>query len=173
MARTKPYTRETEFAAMVREHQAGLWRYLRFLGCEAALAEDLVQETFLAVWRKPFEDRGPQATAGYLRRVAHNLFVSAVRRAKVRPAFRDLAEADRAWAGHAGEDEGDAYRAALRLCLDTLGGKARRALELFYGERGSRKEVGAELGLKPDGVKTLMRRARDALRECIGRRMRA
>lgn len=57
--REQPYDRETVFARMVHEHQAGLWRYLRYLGCEPALAEDLVQEVFLAVWQRPFEDRGP------------------------------------------------------------------------------------------------------------------
>lgn len=29
-------------------HQTGLWRYLRFLGCPADLADDLTQEALLA-----------------------------------------------------------------------------------------------------------------------------
>jgi len=41
--------RQTEMAALVRAHQAGVWRYLRFLGCEPSEADDLVQETFLDV----------------------------------------------------------------------------------------------------------------------------
>ena len=42
---------ELDLERLVREHQAELWRYLRYLGSDAARAEDLVQETFLRVWR--------------------------------------------------------------------------------------------------------------------------
>ena len=40
---------ELDAAQLIREHQAGVWRYLRVLGCSRELAEDLTQETFLAV----------------------------------------------------------------------------------------------------------------------------
>ena len=45
--------------ALVRRHQVGVWRYLRFLGCPPELADDLAQDTFLALMRHPPEDRGP------------------------------------------------------------------------------------------------------------------
>ena len=45
-----------DVARLVREHQAGVWRYLRVLGCPATEAEDLTQETFLAVLTRPFHD---------------------------------------------------------------------------------------------------------------------
>ncbi len=38
-----------DFAGLVRTHQVGVWRYVRFLGAEAAEADDLTQETFLAL----------------------------------------------------------------------------------------------------------------------------
>ena len=52
--------RERAFVGLIQAHQASVWRYLRFLGCDEA------QETFLAVWAKPFEDRGAAAAAGSL-----------------------------------------------------------------------------------------------------------
>ena len=39
--------------ALIESHQAELWRYLRYLGCDAAEAEDLTQETFLAALSGP------------------------------------------------------------------------------------------------------------------------
>lgn len=51
---------------LIEAHQAGIWRYLRALGCDASQAEDLTQETFLAVLQKPFQDYNPAATAAYL-----------------------------------------------------------------------------------------------------------
>ena len=167
------YSRESEFTALVREHQAGVWRYLRFLGCPSSLADDLVQGTFVHVWRKPIEDRGPQAAGAYLRKVAKSRFLMAVRRRKTQPVLAPLDAADAAWTEHARDDDGATYRAALHRCLEPLKQRARRALELFYGEGGSRTSVARELEMTPDGVKTLLRRTRDVLRRCIERRLQA
>lgn len=41
--------RQADMAGLVRAHQAGVWRYLRFLGCHPDEADDLTQETFLAL----------------------------------------------------------------------------------------------------------------------------
>ena len=37
-----------DLAELVREHQADVWRYLRYLGADGHDADDLTQETFLA-----------------------------------------------------------------------------------------------------------------------------
>jgi len=169
--RTAP-GREERFAGLVRRHQAGLWRYLRFLGCEPGLAEDLVQEAFLAAWKGDFEYRGEAAAATWLRRVARNLFVDRVRRARVRPAFRNLDEADRVFARHAEEDGGEAYLQALRECVATLSRKVRRVLARFYGRGRGREQLARELGMTRNGVKTLLRRAREKLRLCVEERVR-
>ena len=56
---------------LIRKYQHGIWRYLRVLGCEASLAEDITQETFLRVIRKGFEQYNEAATAGYLLSLIH------------------------------------------------------------------------------------------------------
>ena len=165
-----PSSRERAFVGLLQAHQAPVWRYLRFLGCDEAQADDLAQETFLAVWRKPFEDRGAAAARAYLRRVARNLFLMAVRRHKARPVLQDLDVADAVWAEH-DADDGDGYRAALAACLETLTERSQQALDLFYREGAGRSRIAEVLGLTLDGVKTLMRRARETLRLCIGRRL--
>jgi len=40
---------------LVSEHYLGVWRYLRAIGCPMHLADDIAQETFVAVLRKPCE----------------------------------------------------------------------------------------------------------------------
>ena len=69
--KTVPTSKATGFAPaqIVKEHQAGVWRYLRALGCDSQQADDFTQETFLKVLTKPFDDYNPAATAAYLRRV--------------------------------------------------------------------------------------------------------
>lgn len=163
--------RPLDAAALIRAHQAGVWRYLRYLGAEPALADDLTQETFLAVLRKPFTQLNPTATAAYLRLVARNLFLKTLRRARSRPEEVDLDAAEEVFAQHAGGDGGAAYLDALRQCLQALTGRVREVLERFYGHAASREQLAQTLGMSEDGIKSLMRRARQALRECIERRI--
>jgi RNA polymerase sigma-70 factor (ECF subfamily) len=159
-------------ADLVKTHQAGVWRYLRFLGCEAGEADDLTQETFLSVLRDGFERRSPTQTAAYLRAVARNRMLMARRRSRRRPAEVDLDAAEAVWAEVAGDDGLDDYLAALAECLQSaVTPRARRALELKYRDRGSRAAIAAELDLAVEGVKTLLRRARDALRQCVERKL--
>lgn len=158
------------FVDLIQGHQAGVWRYLRYLGCDEARADDLTQETFLAVWKKPFELRSAAATRAYLRTVARNLFLMAVRRRRARPAMLDLDAADAVWSDH-DADDGEEYRAALAVCLESLSERARHALELFYGEGAGRSVLAQALAMTVDGVKTLLRRTREALRTCIRMRI--
>src|SRR4029453_18259937 len=66
---------------LIETYQAGVWRYLRALGRNAAQAEGLTQDKFLAVLQRRFQDINPAATAAYLRKTALNLFISQQRRA--------------------------------------------------------------------------------------------
>ena len=52
-----------------------------------------------------------------------------------------------------------------------LAGKSGDALELQYRDRASRAEIGAKLELAVEGVKTLLRRGRAALRDCVERKL--
>ena len=70
-----------DLAALMREHQAGVWRFLRALGAETHLADDLTQETFLALYRSEFEQRSRGQTVAWLRIVAKNLFLKSRRNA--------------------------------------------------------------------------------------------
>ena len=157
----------TDLEVLVQSHQRNIWRYLRYQGCEPAQAEDLTQEAFLAVLRKPPSIQNPTAMASYLRTVARNLFIARLRKARIEPRFLDLDEADRVWVRNEGEDEGDTYRRALRECGEELSEKDRTALRLRYGDHASRNGMARELSLTPDGIKTLLRRIRDRLRLCI------
>ncbi len=172
-SRSAPDAGEQRLVRLVAAHQAALYRYLLYLGCDATLAEDLVQETFLAAWEKRWEDRGPSATAAWLRTIARNRFYSHVRRRRVRPAFHDLAAADAAWAARHGEDDGEAVLDALRACLDGLTAKVRTVLDGFYRDRHSRERIARDTGMTANGVKTLLRRTRGRLRDCVTRRLEA
>lgn len=162
----------TDLAGMIKNHQAGVWRYLRVLGCSPAEADDLTQDTFLAVLQRPFTDLGPAATAGYLRKAARNLFLTSKRRNARWASVAEMDDVEADWSRWAGDDGGQSLLAALELCLGTLAERARKALELRFREGRSRSEIAAGVGMSEDGAKNLLQRSKQHLRECIERRMR-
>lgn len=152
---------------LIETYQVGIWRYLRALGCDAAQAEDLTQETFLAALQRPFQDINPAATNAYLRKIAFNFFISYRRRAGKVTAVENVEELDRTWSHWAGEDDGEGMLDLLRDCLKGLTERARKSLEMRFREQCSRTDIAAALEITPDGAKNLMQRAKQQLRECI------
>jgi RNA polymerase sigma-70 factor (ECF subfamily) len=152
---------------LINQYQAGVWRYLRAIGCSPSQADDLTQETFLAVLQRPFQDVNPSATAGYLRKVALNALISQKRRAGKVTAVEDVEQLDRTWTAWAGDDNGEAVLEALKDCMQHLGERARLALEMRFRERNSRAEIAEALEISEHGAKNLMQRAKQQLRTCI------
>ena len=82
----------------------------------------------------------------------------------------ELESAEKVWAETVDSSSFDTVLETLRDCLKTLDGRTRQAIDLFYRDRLGRTEMAEALEMKPEGVKTLLRRTRDALRKCIERK---
>jgi len=164
---------------LVRAHQAELFRYVRYLGARAPEAEDLVQETFIVAFgaRNAPAPQSGRAMAAWLRGVARNLFLQHCRRQKrqatpMAPAV--LEQAEHVWATEflrAGD--GFDYVEALRECVRKLTERQREALDLRYAKRTSRADMAGALAMTENGVKSLLRRIRSALADCIQNRLAA
>ena len=159
-----------DLAALVREHQADLWRYLRYLGAVAEDADDLTQETFLAIARTPFELRTRGETAAYLRTAARNQLLMLRRRQGRQISTVELTAAEQVWAEGTAGEKFDDFLDLLRTCCETLTGRARHAVDQFYRHGHTREQLAKEFDISLDGVKTLLRRTRAILRNCINRR---
>ena len=162
-----PETIGFDAAELIETYQQGVWRYLRALGCQPAQADDLTQETFLAVLQRPFVDHGPAARAAYLRKVAFHQFISAQRRAGKVVAVENIEEFDQAWGQWAEQDNGELLLESLRQCLQKLTERARRALEMRFRDRDARSDIASSLGITEHGAKNLMQRAKKQLKRCI------
>ncbi|MCC6572529.1 MAG: sigma-70 family RNA polymerase sigma factor [Planctomycetes bacterium] len=156
-------------AEIIRVHQLSVWRYLRFLGAGEALADDLTQEVFVAVLSQPFEYENPARTSAFLRTVARNQFVSALRKLKREISLDDINARESTWVEISGDDEGAAHREALDGCLEKLPERPRHVLRSYYGGDQSRGESAAALGMTDEALKKFLWRVRETLRECIER----
>ena len=162
---------EQDLRSLIETHQSEVWRYLRYLGAQSAEADDLTQETFLSVARSKFEKRTDRESARYLRTTARNQLIS-LRRKQSREVLTDQFEADETcWEQNSSGDLWDFQIDAIRDCVEQLEGRAKQAINLHYREKTSRQAIAELLGMKPDGVKTLLRRTRALLRECVQRAM--
>ena len=152
---------------LIHDHQKGVWRYLRALGAAPALADDITQDTFLAVIEKPFDDYNQSATASYLRRVAHNLFITHRRREGKVVVVEQINEVAAQWDKWAGKDAGDSSLDALRDCFAQLSERAKQSLEMRFRQKATRAEIAAALKITEHGAKNLMQRAKKQLRTCV------
>jgi RNA polymerase sigma-70 factor, ECF subfamily len=152
---------------LIQTYQTGVWRYLRAMGCESSLADDLTQDTFLAVLQRPFNDVSPAATSAYLRKTALNMLISHQRRSNRMRPVEQIELLDQTWARWAGDDHGEAALEHLRDCLERLTQRARLALEMRFRGEHSRAEIAETLQITEHGAKNLMQRAKQQLRDCI------
>ncbi|MEZ5963562.1 MAG: sigma-70 family RNA polymerase sigma factor [Planctomycetota bacterium] len=157
--------------ALVQRHGGAVRRHLRFLGAPPPVADDLTQETFLVLLRRPPRDLGEAALGAWLRATARNLFLAARRSPRPGLDLGDEDALDAAWLRLEGDDDGAARTAALRACLETLTARERDLLALRYGDEAGRATIAVRLGLSVEGVKAMWRRVKARLRACVERRM--
>ena len=156
---------------LVLRFQAGIWRYLRAMGATPSEADDLTQDTFVAVLQKGFEHYGNSATKAYLRRCARNFFISLKRRQGREVVSEDLELFDRTWEQWSKNDNGEDALSALKDCFEQLTERARQALSLRFRDKQTRAFIAEELAISEHGAKNLMQRAKKQLKTCIEGKM--
>ncbi|QDT06194.1 RNA polymerase sigma factor [Rubripirellula lacrimiformis] len=156
-------------ADLIARHQRGVWRYLRMLGCDDAMADDLTQETFLRVLRRDnFVQHSDVATSSYLRRTAYNLMVSDHRRRKKVQTMAESPVMDEIWDRWAGKDlAGDRAVDSLKECIRLLTKRAQLALQMRFADEATRIEIADALNITDHGARNLMQRAKAQLRDCV------
>ncbi|MDO8348705.1 MAG: sigma-70 family RNA polymerase sigma factor [Planctomycetota bacterium] len=164
-----PATSHDPVADFVQRHQAGVWRFLRLLGCGGQQAEEIAQDALVLALQRGVHRHDDDSAAAFLRQTAKFLWLRE-QRADRRRAERHAAAAERLWQRELEVDAGEGWLQALDQCLESLPARSRLALERTYRDGLGRSDLGAELGIGEHGVRTLLQRLRAALRECIERR---
>jgi len=77
----------------VRAHQAGVYRYVRYLGASESDTEDVLQDTFIVLPRKitGLNSVRKCPLAAWLRSIAQNTFLTRCRREQRRKLVQDVA----------------------------------------------------------------------------------
>ena len=149
-------------------HRTRVYRFILRRVRSEGLAEDLVNETFLAVWQQAARFAGASSTTTWMLAIAHNKAVSALRKRREEALEEGAAEAiaDAADSAETLLAKGD-KGAALRTCLDRLPDDQRIVMDLVYYHEQSIREVAEILAIPENTVKTRMFYARKKLSEML------
>ena len=144
---------------------AAVRRFLRHLTRgDAALADDLAQETFFTAWRGLARFRGRAGFLTWLLGIAHNHFRNARRsRREVAPEIAPEAADDNT----PSPAQTVALRHDLAAALARLDADQQTALHLFYQQDLTHPEISAVTGWPLGTVKTHLARGKDALRPLL------
>ena len=149
-------------------HRVALYRWLLRLVRDEALAEDLLSDVFLDVWRQAASFRGRASVSTWLLAIARHMAASARLR-------RNDAELDEATVSTVPDPADDAEvtlqkknRAeALRQSLHRLSPDHREVIDLAYYHGKSVKEIAEIVSISEATVKTRMFYARRKLAELV------
>lgn len=160
------------FAAIFRRHATRLMRYANRFVKSDAVAQDIVMDVFLRLWRDrlslPLETR----LAPYLGVAVRNSCINHLRHNRVEDEVRGMGTAS-GWAPgmsvaplRPDEDlERGEAKEIIRLALEELPPRTRLVLELRWFEGKSYKEIAKELGLQVKSVENSLARAMLLLRQ--------
>jgi RNA polymerase sigma-70 factor (ECF subfamily) len=165
---------ETRAFEVIFDRHAGAGYSLALRMCgRRALAEDIVQEAFLSLWRSGSGyDRARGSVRSWVLSAVHNRAVDALRRTGAK-AGRDVSDdgiAERLPAREATEAEVERREESRRVrnALDELPADQRQVIELAYFGGLSHSQIAAKLELPPGTVKGRMRLGLTKMRSALG-----
>ena len=151
------------FATLVRQHQSQVRGFLRRMTRgDAALADDLAQETFLEAHRKISGWRGEGSFAGWLCAIAWSRYLMEARKRRLEP-LDDAMEI----AGDAQPEADSALRLDLESAMARLTPPERAALTLCFALGLTNEEAAMRLGLPLGTLKSHVARGREKLKTLL------
>lgn len=170
------------FTQLVSRYQDRLVSLLtNMLGGDSSAAEDLAQEAFLRVYRARNGYRPDAKFSTWMFQIAHNLASNSKRNAGRRKEVRLKGEESGALAGQPHEKiladksallptrqaDSAEIRKQVLVAIEALNERQRMALLLHKFEGMNYAEIGVVMVMTPEAVKSLLSRARDALRTSL------
>lgn len=175
-----PRLSHDEFMALLTKSQRRLYGFIGTLVVDRTDADDVLQETNLALWQMAdhFEP-GTDFTAWAFQVARYRVLKQqrSARRHRVRFADQvvDLLTAETLAETHldrlAAAEQFETLRRALAACLEEVSERNRGLLLQYYDHGRSLADIGATIGRNANAVAQLFHRIRAALRACIRQRL--
>ena len=146
---------------LYQRYNARIYRFVLRLVRNASVAEEIMSDVFLAVWRNASRFEGRSSVATWLMAIARHKAVSALRCRS--DSLQDCYPADTI----TGPCDSPEFRTdqidrceIIHSCLSKLSPRHREIIDLYYYHGKSVKEIAASIGVPEGTVKTRMLYAR-------------
>ncbi len=161
---------ETAFTELVRRHVDLVYSAALRMLCDAHLAQDVTQTTFVALAQNTNQLTDRAVLSSWLHRTAQNLASKTVRTEVRRRAREQEAAAMNELLSAAPDASWDEIAPHLDAALGELSEPDRDALLLRYFEKKSATEMAAQLGVSAEAAQKRVTRAVERLRESFVKR---
>jgi RNA polymerase sigma-70 factor (ECF subfamily) len=159
----EPAMDSDRFAAFYERSAKPLWAYLARASGDPALADDLMQESYIRFLCANAPQDGEVASRRYLFRIASNLLRDHWRRPRMLPI--DELPADRSAARDTSAQTDS--RLTLSPALAKLRPRDRQLLWLAHAENYTHREIAEIMGLKSTSIRLLLFRARREMAQLL------
>jgi RNA polymerase sigma-70 factor (ECF subfamily) len=176
----KSVDRRDQFEAMVKEHQAAVFRMLLRLTGSRDRVEDLAQEVFLRLFRGLEHFRGEAAISTYIYRIVVNVAQDEwKRRQKERAHTTSFDDPDAGWEERLAHRDPDAEHllgrkelfAQVEAAMTALSDAERAVVVLYHQEDCTYEQIAEVLRLPLGTVRTHLHRGRQRLAAAMRERM--
>lgn len=160
---------DTEFNALVQQYSEPLYWHIRSLVNSHEDADDIVQETFIKIWKALPSFRGESSVSTWIWRIATNEALSFMRRQRVRAALRFEpldAEAERVLDDDPWFDGDDAQR-RLAKAVAGLPAKQRAVFCMRYFEELSYEQISEITGTSVGALKASYHMAAEKIKVSV------
>lgn len=151
---------ETAFKLFYETHATSLWAYVYRLTKDAALSDDIVQESFVRFLGRELASLTESQKKSYVYQTATNIFKDHLRKQKKNISWDDVNET-------AASVESPTSTLDFEKAFDRLSAQHRSLLWMAYAEHYSHEEIAAILNLKTQSVKVLLFRAKKRMSEIL------
>lgn len=159
---------DAAFALLYAQTAAPLFGIARRITRQREDAEEILQESFVAVWERAGDyDPAMGSAMAWLSAIVRHRAIDHARRRSARPESRGGSEELLLGLTAAGSSDRDAELRALQRCLAELGEQPRKAILLAYCYGLTRREIAASLAVPLGTAKSWIRRGLEALRRCL------
>lgn len=164
---SSPPDRVDRFMELLVSHQGQIYQYVRMLMPRSQDVDDVLQQTFLVMWRKFDESYAAESFYTWATRIAY-LEVLKARAARRELSLLDDAVLEKLVAEEAREPDFLAnLKMLLEACLDKLSPPDRELIERRYQPGVTVNALALELGRPANSVSKSLGRIRHALWKCI------
>jgi len=155
-------------AELVDTYYEHIYLFMRRLGHDCQVSEDLTQESFLQAWQHVGQLREGKALNGWLYRIAGNVSKHYWRRHKTRKTI-SIEDAHVAGSSEAGDRAGDIEQLGqLKNAVARLPQKLRQVVVLHYMQNLTIAEAAEVVGVREGTFKSRLNRALRILRKQVG-----